>query len=216
VATEGPFRSSTRSRITQALALAAIISPLGLAPLALSCLLLDPPPDLPTIPLQTPVILSESVSPPLPSFTNWAQGSEMTFVVPVEVDDPASTFDWYVFEDVDTPISSLAHQGESTANLDGGAIQLISFSVDPPPGPSSHTITFYADVDTTQTLAPLFPGAPDYLVCTLCSSVTWIYDPSGSGTSPTYDAGGIPDADILREGSADVPEEQVPSVVVDP
>jgi hypothetical protein len=200
------------ARVAPARAFGATALLLAVALLAASCLLVDPPPALATIPPGAPSILTESVSPPAPDFTNWVEGAELTFVVPVQVNDPASTFQWFVFEDYNLPISTLIHHSASTADLDGGDIQVINFSVSPPPGTSCHYISFFADADSTG--VDFTTAIPASLTCLLCTKITWVYDPSGTGDC-LYDAGGIGDADILREGSADATDASI-SVFGDP
>jgi hypothetical protein len=199
------------ARVVRARAFVATALLLGVALLAPSCLLVDPPPALPTIPPGAPVILTESVSPPSPGLTNWTEDAELTFVVPVQVNDPTSTFQWFVFEDYNTPISALINHSASTADLDGGDIQVVDFTLSPPPGTSCHTIRFFADADPGVDFTMAVPAS---LTCLLCTQITWIYDPSGTGDC-LYDAGSIPDADILRDGSANATDANI-SVFGDP
>jgi hypothetical protein len=176
----------------------------GVVALGASCLLVDPPPALPTFPPEAPQIQTESVTPSAIFSTDWPEDGGLNFVVPVAVLDPTTTFFWYVFEDYGTPLSTVTTYDavQSMANPDGGGVQLINFSLPPPPGAGCHSITFYADGDPTGLRLTTLPGGGVSLVCTLCSFTTWHYDPSGSGEC-TYDAGSIPEADIILEGSAD-------------
>jgi hypothetical protein len=137
--------------------------------------------------------------------TNWVEGAELAFAVPVQVNDPTSIFQWFLFEDYKTPISTLVTRSESTADLDGGDIQVVNFTLSPPPGTSCHIIWFFADADLGVDFTPAVPAS---LTCLLCTQITWIYDPSGTGDC-LYDAGGIPDADILREGSANAADANI-------
>jgi hypothetical protein len=202
-----PIGTSHRSRgalaILTSTSTAAMIA--GVA--GVSCLLVDPPPALPTFPPAAPQIESTSVVPPpgVVTASDWPEGGELSFVVPVAVNDPTTTFTWYVFQDYGWADSAtLEGPTQSTADLDGGAIQIIHFSVNPPVGPGCQTITFFADADPRQ----LVSETPSRLACSLCTPVSWLYDPSGAGDCPAYDAGGIPEADILPDGNADAADAQ--------
>jgi hypothetical protein len=195
------------------LAFGAIAVAVGLAVLLASCLLLDPPPALPTLPLQAPTILTGSLVPPNTSVVNWTQDSEtLDFVVPVAVDDPTTRFAAYAFEDYGFPTSQLVYSGESTPNADGGPVQLINFSVSPPPPSGCHTFTFFADADDNTAVNPVKAGLLD---CLLCQQVTWFYEPTGGGDCPALDAGGIPDADLVREGGADAADASLGAMTMD-
>jgi hypothetical protein len=189
---------SRRFRVRRALpALAA----LGILAAAVSCILADPPPALPTIPPQPPVIYGSSSVPPTTSLIT-GTGS-LSFSVPVGVDFNTS---FYVFVDYGTPASTFPSAGQQpkipmTGPIaDGGGVQLVDFTLEPPLPPTTcHTITLFADVanDSPE------KNTPAALTCAplSCSYVSWIYDPSGAGLCPEYDAGGVPDADKFREAA---------------
>jgi|HubBroStandDraft_2_1064218.scaffolds.fasta_scaffold152356_2 hypothetical protein len=203
-----------RSLLFRALAFGALALTVGLGAALASCLLLDPPPALPTVPLGAPQILTESLVPPLDSVLSWPQASEsLTFVVPVQVNDPSTPYAVYFFEDYGSPNSkNVGGPVQSSTDTDAGTIQVFNFSVSPPPISGCHWFTVFADADNTEEPPP--PSGP-VLTCLLCQQVTWFYDPVGAGGCGTPDAGGIPDADIVREGGGDAADAQLGAITVD-
>ena len=176
------------------------VSPLGVAGVV-SCILADPPPALPTYIEQKPYIDVDSVSPPVGSVSGWPADGAITFSVPVLL---FAMTNFYVFENAHTSISrpgpTISPQSPS---VDGGGYQLISFSYRPSDRFTCQTITFYADADP-HTVEPGSGPTSETLTCTsLCSSVSWTYDPTGGGGCPSFDAGRVPDADIFRDAPTD-------------
>jgi hypothetical protein len=189
---------------------APILASLGLFGSAASCILADPPPALPTVLPQAPLIDPNSAAPPpnqLP--TNWLENGTLTFTVPVTVDFAAN---FYVLVDYLTPVS-VYPPGQPTPSsaepvADGGGVQLITFTLNPPePANTCHTITFFADLANdpmfslnkgglgSSASSATLTYTPGY-----CTSVTWFYDPTGVANCLKFDAGGIPDAEVFHEG----------------
>jgi hypothetical protein len=174
-----PGSPPLRRKVLAGLALASM----GFAGTA-SCILADPPPTLPTYIELPPVIYGNSAMPPASLITvGWPQAGVLEFTVPVQV---YGSTNFYVFEDyggldggvqIQTDLRTLAPE-------DGGGVQLIDFSADlgGDSGASCHTITLFADADSSAA-----PNAPTG--CVLCSYVTWTYDPTGAGGCATFDAG---------------------------
>jgi hypothetical protein len=166
-----------------------------LAPfLAVSCIIADPPADLPKYPPIRPTIVKGSVVPPtdkivLPPLP--------TFVVPVELVDPNVTFAWNVFVDFDPIANPLPVTGDvalpDPATLDGG-VRAISFSLADVPEPTRcHTIEFLV-ARSFSSASPHTPNAPGG------DSVSWFYNPSGSiDGCPTYDAGSFDASSVVNE-----------------
>lgn len=152
----------------------------GLSALA-SCILADPPPDLPKPPARHPNIIHAKVTPP--ADRPLGEFPRNGFIVPVELPDPTRTFEWRVFVDFEefrnpSPVKSGAGGG-SAASAD---TQFVSFSVE---GLASgcHRIEFIAALHFDPSIA----HAAD---ATGSDSVTWFYTPSGSlAGCTTYDAG---------------------------
>src|SRR5258708_5782013 len=76
-----------------AVALSAIAASLGVA----SCVIADPPAELPKTPVKRPTIVHQAVVPPITrDLTSWPQ----EFIVPVDA-DPTADFEWNFFIDYD-------------------------------------------------------------------------------------------------------------------
>jgi hypothetical protein len=170
-----------------------IVAPL----VTFSCILADPPADLPKYPPIRPTVVKGSVLPPtdkivLPPLP--------TFVVPVELVDQNATFAWSVFVDFDPVTNPLPVAGDivepDPATIDGG-VRAVSFSItDVPSSTRCHTIEFLV-ARSFNSASPHTPNAPGG------DSVSWFYNPSGSiDGCPTYDAGGF-DASSVVDASVD-------------
>jgi len=196
-----------------------IVVVLGIFGGVISCVLADPPPALPTILPEAPLINANAALPPNYQFiTDWPESGSIPFSVPVLVNNPTKL---YVLLDYGTPSSSYPSSQPQTAptdggppsNLavpvpDGGGVQVIDFTLLPPTPPEvCHTITFFADLadDPMILLNKGGPGFPATLSYTpaLCSTISWVYDPTGVGDCMKFDAGGIPDAETHDSNGAD-------------
>lgn len=167
------------------------------AALSLSCIIADPPADLPQYPAIRPTIVKGSVLPPsdrvvLPPLP--------TFVVPVELVDQNATFAWNAFLDFDPVTNPLPVAGGvvglEPGTADGG-VRAVSFSLADVPNPTRcHTIEFLVAL-SFNSASPHTPNAPGG------DSVSWFYNPSGSVDGcPTYDAGQF-DASSLVDAAGD-------------
>lgn len=151
-----------------------------------SCILADPPPELPKPVRHHPIIIKGSVAPP---YTRVLPELPTSFVVPVEILDPDTAYFYNVFVDYD-PINprpadiSSRPQTETTLTFN-----LISSAPDPS---NCHSIELVVALgfDPKSQHTPDSNGA---------DSILWWYNPSGDpGHCPQYDAGGdgaFPDQD---------------------
>jgi hypothetical protein len=153
---------------------------LGLSALV-SCILADPPPELPKPPARHPNIVHAAVTPradrPL------GELPPNGFIVPVELPDPTRTFEWRLFVDFDevrnpSPVRSGA--GGGTAG--SADKQYVPFSVDGL-APGCHRIEFMVALHFDPSIAHAADASGS-------DSVTWFFTPSGSlAGCTTYDAG---------------------------
>jgi hypothetical protein len=195
--------------MVRTLLMAIGVAPLGVAIAAgaASCVLADPPPALETIPELSPQILSGSVPPGGITVTNWEATGNLSFVVPVQI---YARTNFLVFWDYRNPLLRTAGPPTSptaaSPSVDAGGIEVVSFTLNPLPQPSCHTITFFADADETLMEAPFS--------CQNCTSISWTYDPTGGGGCPTYDAGGIADGDIRHDFDSSNPHDALADMMI--
>ena len=187
--------------------LAAALS-LATAPLlglvAVSCLLVDPPPDVPLPQSRRPTLLrAEAVPPPSAVLTTLPR----QFVVPVEVVDRNVSFEWRVFVDYDVlEGAQVAYEtggvSDPESNADAGnlAVRLVAFSVRSDRFSGSflrcHTIEIVVAERFVGDRDRVYPSGEG-------DAVSWFYNPAGDlAGCPTFDAGadGGPDADADAEG----------------
>jgi hypothetical protein len=151
-----------------------------------SCVIVDPPAQLPSLPRRRPVIVS--TDPP--------QGRVLTefpatFLVNVETSDPQQDIAWEVWFDYDPNYSGSADPAAANDELPAGdaGIQTISIeSLQAPVGlERCHTIEILVSPGLFN--PPHVPARPGG------DSAFWIYDPSG-GACPSYDAGQFADGYI--------------------
>ncbi|MEI7892665.1 MAG: hypothetical protein WCI05_06215 [Myxococcales bacterium] len=152
--------------------------------LGLSCVIADPPAELPRPPRRRPTIFHGSVVPPL----GQVLGQFPTqFVVPVDVGDPSTSFEWNVFLDYDPvsrPAPVLSGFEEDPAGMDAG-VRVVAFSIDVPDPTACHVIEFMVALTFNRASA----HTPDSYGA---DSTIWLYNPSGLATEcPRYDAGGL-------------------------
>jgi len=155
-----------------------------------SCVLADPPPDLPKPPKHHPIIVKSSVSPP---FTQEQTALPAKYVVPVELIDPDTpSFLYEVFVDFDgsdpgqRPYYITTQPVAPTPSTIDGGITPIEFEITTaPPDPSAcHRIELLVAF-SFDLAAPHTPDAYG------ADSIVWFYNPSGDpGRCPLYDAGG--------------------------
>ncbi len=179
---------------------AALLLLVASAPI-LSCILADPPADLPQYPPTRPSIVKGSVLPP----TDRVVFPPLpTFVVPVQLVDQNATFAWNAFVDFDPITNPLPVAGgvvgPEPGTIDGG-VRAVSFSLSDVPAPTRcHTIEFIAAGSFNST-SPHTPNAPGGDI------VSWFYNPSGSiDGCPSYDAGRF-DASSIVDAQSDGPSD---------
>jgi hypothetical protein len=166
-----------------------------------------PPANLPQTPTEGPAIVHDAVVPPTDQILT--QLPPDGFVVPVQLDQASSPFEWDVFVDYDpvagTGLVFIDTQNESPAD---GGISLVNFSLDPATlDPSQcHVIEFL--------VAHAFNGTSLHTWDSVGGDiVTWFYNPGGGpGGCPVYDAGALQDGAFPP---ADAPSDGV-LVVGDP
>ncbi len=187
----------TRSSALRAVALGAVAVPLCAA----SCVLADPPPELPNIQTSIPFILQGSVLPPAGQiFTNWPAGG-LEVSVSVQVLDPTVMYAFLLIEDYGTPTSSALSLDNFGPSPDGGATEVVPV---PPIGipldTNCHTLSLFVGFGLS-----LQPNTGKGYVFSAPSGydfVNWIYDPSGDGTCASYDAAGLIDSGTGGSDSA--------------
>jgi hypothetical protein len=188
--------SSLRLRSLLLLGGAATCAVAGACALA-ACILADPPPDLPKVAPHAPIILNDSVTPPLNRILiQWPQ----EFVVPVELLDRQSSFQWRVFVNYDSAFhTDVATYGQvdAVANpdlFDGGVTSVPVVLLQPDPNACN-----YIEFVVARSFDPQSAHTPDSLGG---SSVTWVYDEGGHCPQSPFDGsadGAFPDvgSDVL-------------------
>jgi hypothetical protein len=189
----------TRASTLRAIALGAVAAPLWFAWSAVSCVLADPPPELPTILPQTPFILQGSVLPPAGQiFTNWPAGG-LEVYVPVTVLDPTVPYDYLLIEDYGKPNSYApstfpsadTYFGTFGPSQDGSANEVVPMPpIAVPLDRNCHTFSVFVGFS----LSLISPASGQGYVVSGPSGldmVTWTYDPSGDGDCAAYDAAGL-------------------------
>lgn len=157
-------------------------------PALISCLIAEPPGDLPRVPRRRPVIVQSSLVPPatlvLGTFPE-------KLIVPVELADPSVSFQWSAFVDFN-PKTGQGLVGVDTstferANLVEGLRMLEIALPQPPDLDRCHTIEVVVALELLarspgiNAHTPRDPGG---------DSVTWFYSPTGDPAGcPMLDAG---------------------------
>jgi hypothetical protein len=163
-----------------------------------ACVLADPPPIQQPASLDRPIILTDSVSPPLDQkITAPPTGTPLTFSVPVRV-SPDQSVKYRVFVDLQQSATSfdklisVTDDGGATGTLPdaGDSVRALGFqfpSSTPIDFGACHTFTFVVAYDfiDNQSPNPIDPPGGD--------QVTWFYEPIADCTyydaaPPTYDA----------------------------
>lgn len=191
-----------RPKTRLALALATVASA-GAAVAA--CVLADPPPIVNPPPITRPVILTDSVSPPLDQKILSAPGNQLEFSVPVQV-DPDQSLKVRVFVDLDPngdptkggPAFSRVDDGGvlGTTPADGGSVAVrdITFPLSTQLDLSKcHTITVVVAYDFVSLLSasPVDPPGGD--------RATWFYEPTEDCSY--FDAAPPTDASAQGDGA---------------
>jgi hypothetical protein len=179
-----------------------------------------PPPDLPNQPSGRPTILHDSVVPPADQILTSAQvpqGGVLTFVVPVEVEDPTLPFLWRVFIDYDpySPTTTIPPPGgmggvQPTPGMLDAGVTLVPFQLSFGSGtlstPYCHRIDFYVAYSFNSLTGGNTPSPG-----VVADSVTWLYNGAGgSSTCPQSF-----DASAFGEGGLTIPDaapDQLPVV----
>jgi hypothetical protein len=171
-----------------------------------------PPPDLPPQVAHRPTILHDSVVPPADQILTASDiplGGALTFLVPVELDDPNRQFSWELFIDYDPYAASapfLYGQVQPTASTaDAGTVVVaipLSFQDSRLSSPYCHRIEFLVAYSFSAFHTPDSLGG---------DVATWLYNGAGGddGCPASYDAS------ALGEGGwsmPDAPSDQLPVV----
>jgi hypothetical protein len=160
------------------------------------------PADVPTLPMLGPIIVHDSVWPPVNEYLTVLPVLPSEFQVPVRVFDPSRPITCRVFKDFDlgsNNAATVAYCPNTPPALDGG-VTTLTFSILPSyfTDPNScHTIQcFVADGfdDNVSSHTPA-PGSE-------ADSVTWQYAPNGPGSCDEFDGddGAFPPADAPMDG----------------
>jgi hypothetical protein len=173
---------SSRLRVARAVAASVTFAGAAIAPLAGVACITAPPPDLPQLPDQAPMILHDAVFPPQGNLTEWPDGG--SFTVPVKMAKPGEAFFYAVVYDYGTPIQFPAVAPTQVSALPDGGTELIPLTLKQPTDKRvcPHEIAFIA-------AARFQPGGttPNPVDGDI---VTWTFFPNGTPTGcPPYDAG---------------------------
>jgi hypothetical protein len=180
--------------------------------LATVACIVAPPPDLPPQPLHRPTILHDSVVPPTDQILTAAQiadGGSLTFLIPVELDDPDRQFSWELFVDYDpytTPGPFLYGAVQPTPSaVDAGTVVVaipVSFEDRRLSSPYCHRIEFIVAYSFSAFHTPDSLGG---------DTATWLYNGAGGsdGCPTSYDASALGDGGWPMP---DAPADQLPVV----
>jgi hypothetical protein len=172
---------------------AALVSLLAAA----SCVVADPPTELPTLPPSRPVIVRGTVVPSVSAVLGrWPE----TFIVPVELVDPRVTIYYSAFVDYN-PATGEGLDGRPQAiqpTSTPGAIRTLEIVITPPALDRCHTVEIVVALNVSSFTDPRIAHTPPEPGG---DSVNWFFSPGGDlAGCPTLDAG-IPvgDADADAE-----------------
>jgi len=183
---------STGSRL---LGTAAAVMALG------GCVLADPAPTLPLVSELPLSIDTTSAYPPVANpavFVTWPDH----FMIPVYETDPSQPLQWIAYEDY-SPLSLVpAHQPVHVdpqpfpADLDGGLVRTVVFSLLQPLGPGCHNVEIVVANSFSPGYTPDGPGGG--------AAVSWTFTNGGNLTDcTTYDAGYLVDASFPDAAAPD-------------
>jgi hypothetical protein len=183
--------------------------------LATAACIVAPPPDLPPQYVHRPTILHDSVVPPANEILTASQlpdSGELTFLIPIQLDDPSAPFLWRMFIDYNYDPSSVPQEPDTggqfqptISTLDGGTVVLsvtVAFQDGKLATPYCHRIEFVVAYGFSA------PHTPDSLGG---DTVTWLYNGAGGsdGCPLSYDGSALGDGGWSM---ADAPVDQLPVV----
>ena len=181
--------SPVRGRAAGAVVAAAAVAA---ASVGAACVLADPPPDLPAESQLHPIVVKSAVFPPTTQVLVGLPPSG--FVVPVQLFDPDTPFEYEVFVDFDP--SAVAPQSPVIAvteappfPLDGG-VDLVDFDLTPYFAGLDPSVCHEIDFVVALGFAPTSPHTPDSRGG---DGVSWFYDASGGFGGCPYGDGGATD-----------------------
>ncbi len=195
-------RRSPRPRFVTRAARACVAGAVTAAFVALSaCILADPPAGLPALPTMRPTIVHGAV---VPSAARILGRLPEQFQVPVELLDPAVTFEWRVFVDYDPLAPSnavFAGTNEKDPLRPLERIRTVPFgnpiATADPSLQACHVIEFLVaySFEGTSSHTPGSTGG---------DTIAWFYNPAGDlAGCPQYDAGAFADAGVPPPDAAD-------------
>jgi hypothetical protein len=171
---------------------------------AASCVIAEPPLDLPRLPPMRPVIVRGSVVPQVSAvLARWPQ--QRKFIVPVELVDPRATIFYSAFVDYN-PATGDGLEGRPTASpyeaeTTQGAVRTLEVLITEPSPDRCHVVEIVVALQFSSSLerrlahTPLEPGG---------DSVSWFYSPGGDlAGCPTLDSGLAIVGDAEAEGGGD-------------
>ena len=141
-----------------------------------------PPPDLPQLPDQAPMIEHDAVFPPQGVLTEWPDGG--SFTIPVKMAKPGEAFFYAVVYDYGTPIQFPERAPTQVSALPDGGTELILLTLKPPSDKRicPHQVAFIAAARFQP--GGTTPNAVDGDI------VTWTFFPNGTPAGcPPFDAG---------------------------
>jgi hypothetical protein len=191
--------AGSRWRTLSVVAGTAVVPLAALA--ALSCVLADPPPELPVLPPQAPQINAEAAVPPVGCVASWP--SDSNFIVPVSILNSGQGLSYVVLEDYLTPSSTPAVSYQTKSANDSGSFLLTLFLRQALYADAGcHTFTlFVGDGTWVPENATGTGGAGINCGPPLCASIEWATPACGG--CPVFDAGALPDAGPLLDAGED-------------
>lgn len=171
--------------------LLAFVSAVTVALAAASCLVTDPPGDLPAVPLRAPRILAASVVPPLLAPIA-SLDPNSSLVIPIEADpDERLEVRWFVDFDATLnpqPAEVIVVEPQAGAESE---VRIVTIAIGGIDGTRCHSIMVLAAYGFAGA-SPYTPRPPE-----LYDQAVWFYRPGGSNAAcPTYDAGPFPEASV--------------------
>jgi hypothetical protein len=151
-----------------------------------SCIIAEPPSDLPRLPIARPTIVRGSV---VPAPSNVIGRFPDKFIVPVELFDPTATFFWAAWVDFNPATGEglqFFEKSEFAQVNTTGRVRTLEITLPSPTEDRCHVIEIVVGLSFegqsgTGAHAPLDPGG---------DSVAWFYNPSGDLEGcPMLDAG---------------------------
>jgi len=160
----------------------------------ISCVVADPPTDLPRLPQMRPIVVRSSVVPPVSAVLGrWPD----KFIVPVELVDPRATIYYSAFVDYN-PATGEGLEGRPQASpyeprSTQGAIRTLEVPIVEPSSDRCHTVEIVVALNVSSFTDPRIAHTPPEPGG---DSVSWFYSPGGDlAGCPTLDAGITPVGD---------------------